>query len=377
VGAGTRTTGRAWLARGFLAALGLLVASGFVSAAPVTARLEAPPNVKHLPPDCLPDTRLGDPGRVRFVVWCSVRPGKLHFEIEAAPGTRFTSIPAHASVGGEGAHGEFHCLPTGKGARCAGYVGGPLTIRGDIGVAPGHRCDPVRVRTHFLNAGGAPLGCPGVRGETLRPRRGYYRGFRLSVGLDPGLRHKPAVLERRIDRAIANWRRGEPVARVTNAEVGAPLLPREQRVSEFRDELLDITVDALERWVPDHADDTYAGYTLDTSGFPIIRVGFTGDQAAQLAAFKRQADLFAPSRVQGFLVAPEYSESQLDDYEEQVIAYLESKNGSLINSVGRGLAPDKVEIGTEHVAKVKQLLLGMFGTLDPFLVSFEQPAELL
>ncbi|MGD9735645.1 MAG: hypothetical protein AB7V58_08570 [Solirubrobacterales bacterium] len=359
--------------------LALLIAAGLLCA-PAAAAHSALPNVEHLPPDCLSDTRLGGPGKIEFVVWCSVRPGKMRFEIEPAAGVRLNSVPARVAASGEGARGHFRCQRTRKGARCAGYVGGALTLRGKLGVAPADRCEPLRIKTYSFLAGGKPLGCPDTRKPRLRIDWPYFRGFRIDDGMEFDLRGDRPAIDRRIRKAVANWRRGEPVARVMASEMGLPLLPLEVRRLELREELLSQTTDALERWVPDHAADTYAAYTIDTSGPVVIRIGFTGDQAAQLALFKRQNELFAPAQVQGFLIPPRYSEKQLGEYEDQLVEVLvagDSPLSGLVNSVGRGLIPAKVEVGTEHVAKVKRLLLEMFATLDPFAVRFEHPAVLL
>lgn len=365
--------------RGWVGALAPLIAA-LLLCAPAGAAPQKLPNPEHLPPDCLPDTRLAGPSEIEIVVWCGIRPGKMRFEIEAAEGVRLASVPRSVPAHGEGARGPFHCTRTRKGARCAGYVDGPLTVRGKVRVAPGDHCEPIRVKTRFFISGGKPLGCPGTKESKPGNGWGYYRGLRADWGLDYDLRDDQRAIDRRIRRAIANWRRGEPVARVTAASMGLPLLPLEMRRLELQDALLEQTVEALERWVPDHAADTYAGYTLDTSGPVVIRIGFTGDQAAQLAQFKRQNELFAPQRVQGFLVPPQYSEKQLGEYENRLLEVLETGDSPLarlVNSVGSGAVPAKVEVGTQHVAKVKRLLLEMFGTLDPFVVHFARPAVLL
>lgn len=362
--------------RGWVGAL-VLLASAALLCTPAAAAPPALPNVDHLPPECLPDTRLAGASEIEVVVWCSGRPGKLRFEIEPEAGVRLDSVPSRVSASGGGSRGTFRCHRTSKGARCDGLVGGPVTILGKFGVAPADRCEPFRVKTHFFISGGKPLGCPGTKEPQLDIDWGYFRGFRADLGLDYDLRGDRRAIDRRIRRAIANWWRGEPVARVTAANMGLPFLPLEMHRLEIRSELLTQTTDALNRWVPGHAADTYAGYTIDISGPVVIRIGFTGDQAAQLALFKQQNELFAPRRVQGFLVPPQYSEKQLGEYEERLLEVLEAGDSPLahlVNSVGSGPVPAKVEVGTQYVAKVKRLLLAMFGTLDPFAVRFQRPA---
>lgn len=42
-------------------------------------------------------------------------------------------------------------------------------------------------------------------------------------------------------------------------------------------------------------------------------------------------------------------------------------------SVGPDIEDNKVRVGTQHVAKLKCLLLEKVGTLDPFLIEFGHP----
>jgi hypothetical protein len=236
---------------------------------------------------------------------------------------------------------------------------------------------PVRIETASVISGGLPIGCPGRGPERANFDRSYMRGFRAQFGLIANLHGDRAAIARRIDRAVHNWRRGEPVARVTASEIGMPLLPFEQRKLEFRDELLNTTVDALERWLARQPTDTFAGYQIVDRWRSIIYVGFTGDQEAQLAAFKRAEKLIAPDQVKPFPVQPLYTEAQLWKLGEATFQPADSPLSQLINSVGVATLANKVEVGTEHVAKVKRLLAERFGPDAPFLVVFERPAVAL
>jgi hypothetical protein len=329
--------------------------------------------------DCIGNAslRAGRANQVRFVVWCSVQSGKVRLTIRRDHGAPILGYPSLLRPSGPGARGAFRCRRVHQTIKCAGRAHGPLTLHGTVLVAPASRCQRVFLHTAGTRFQTAPIRCPGVRAPRLQIDWGAFRGFRRGLGLDYDIRGDGAAIDRRIRSAIVAWRRGEPVARVTATSFGIPLTPVEMRRFEFREELLDRTAEALERWVPRHAVESYAGYTIDISGPVIIRVGFTGDQAVRLAEFKRQVELFAPQRVQGFLVPPTYSESQLHQYEEGILGSFDSPIGHLLTSMGTNDEANKVEIGTEHVAKMKRLLLGEFGTLDPFLVVFERPGTFL
>ncbi len=239
----------------------------------------------------------------------------------------------------------------------------------------GSRCAvPIQMRAAEADYESVPTGCPGTNRERANFGMGYMRGFRKQLGLDEDLKGNQAAIDRRIHGIVRAWRRGEPVARVSAVQYGQPLRPADQRRIEFRDELLERTANALEHWVPRHAADTYAGYEIDDEHGAIFYVGFTGDQDAQLATFKRQVKLFAPDHIQPFPVQPLYSERALYGLMEEVLELpLDSPLGRLINSLGVATLPNKVEVGTEHVAKVKLLLAERFGPDAPFLVVFSGP----
>ena len=140
---------------------------------------------------------------------------------------------------------------------------------------------------------------------------------------------------------------------------------------EFTKKLGERTSKAIESWAYRHAPKTYAGSFLEEEHGPVIfRIGFTGDQIAQLEAFKREVKLFAPAHIQSFPVPPTYTEQELEGLSEEVF---ESQTCCLFDSVWSNIEANKVEVGTQHVARAKRLLLERFGTLDPFLVVFEEP----
>lgn len=254
-----------------------------------------------------------------------------------------------------------------------------MVVRGWIVVPAGNRCAvPIWMRTAEIVYQSLPMGCPKTRPERANFGIGDMRRFRRELGLDEDLEGDRAAIDRRIHSIIHAWRRGEPAARVAVDQYGQPFRPADQRRLEFRDELLERTASALERWVPRHAADTYAGYDIDDEHGAIFYVGFTGDQDAQLATFKRQMKLFAPEHIHPFPVQPLYSERALYRLEEEVFEPpLDSPLERLINSLSILVLANKIEVGTQHVAKVKRLLTERFGADAPFLVVFARPGVLL
>lgn len=326
--------------------------------------------------DCVGQSSLesGRPEEVHFVVWCGVQSGKVRFSFGGHGAPDLVDFERRVRPTGEGAGRSFRCRREARTVKCAGLARGPLVLRWSVRVPPGSRCLPLRLHWAGSGYGGAPMGCPHVPVPRAPRDFRYFREFRQEFGLDGDLHGDKAAIDRRIRGTVAAWRRGEPVARVSEQELDLPLRPADMRRLEFEGKLLNRAIAALESWAPRHAPNTYAGYFMEMENGPVIfRVGFTGDQVAQLEAFKREVKLFAPGRIQPFLVPPRYSEQELENYVEAVVELAEARGGRLLTSIGADIEANRVSIGTQHVATVKRLLLEEFGTLDPFLVEFGHP----
>lgn len=367
-----------------VAIAGLLASAAAASPLPVAS----PSVVKSgdLARDCVGEAALDGrrSGAIRFIAWCSVQTDEARFSLRRAgegrpqPGAPILSFSPRPETTGPGAGRRFRCQRQAESLHCAGSKSGPVVVRGTIVVPVGSRCAvPIRMNAAQADFQGLPIGCPGTHRERAHFSIADMRRFRRELGLDEDLKGNRAAIDRRIHGLIRAWQRGEPVARVSAVQYGQPFSAADQRRLEFRDELLDRTVDALERWVPRHAADTYAGYDIDNEHGVILYVGFTGDQNAQLAAFKSQVKLFAPSHIQPFPVRPLYSERALSRLEEEVLEPVDSPLARLVVSLGILALPNKVEVETEHVAEVKRLLAERFGLDAPFLVVFGRPGVLL
>lgn len=322
---------------------------------------------------------------IRFIAWCSIQSGEARFSLRRARESRLrvsapiASFSIHPETTGPGAGRRFHCRRQVETVSCSGKKSGPVVVRGRIVVPAGSRCAvPIRIRAAVATYQRVPMGCPGAHRERANFGMGYMRSFRREMGFDEDLKGDQAAIDRRIHGLVRAWRRGEPVARVFASWLGQPLRAADQRRLEFRDELLERTASALERWVPRHAANTYAGYEIDDEHGAIFYVGFTGDQDAQLATFKRQMKLFAPEHIRPFPVQPRYSERALYKLEGEIFQPpFNSPLERLINSLSVLALPNKIEVGTQHVAKVKRLLAERFGADAPFLVVFARPGVLL
>ncbi|HZO07384.1 MAG TPA: hypothetical protein VFB52_13430 [Solirubrobacterales bacterium] len=351
------------------------LAVALVAAAPAPAEQGEPTR------DCVGESMLdgGNKRAIKFVVWCSIESGKFSFELQRSDGGRENPVlpilayTERPRVSGAGA-GRASCRLGAEWLRCRGQKSAQVVVRGRIAVPVGTRCAvKVRIETEMARSAGRPAGCPGTRPQRPDFGRSSLRSYRDLLGLLDGL--DPEEIRRRIDASVRNWRRGEPVARVTAQEIGMPLLPVEQRQIVFRDELLN-NMDAIEAWFRARPTDTFAGYELVDGQRPVLYVGFTGDQVAQLAELKREVKLFAPNNIEPFPVQPLYTESQLWDIGMKLVES-DPQLERLIIEAGVATLENKVRIGTEHVAKVKRLLAERFGPDGPFLVVFERGGTFL
>jgi hypothetical protein len=330
--------------------------------------------------DCVGAANLSrrQPRAFRFIVWCGVQAGKVRFSVRRAEGERLLASPRRVYPEAYGAAGNFRCRQVVETLKCAGRVDGAAVLRGFVEVPDGTRCLKVLIRTAGIRWTGRPTGCPGTRAD--RPPRDwrYMRGFRRDFGLDLDLGGDRAAIDRRIRDLIEAWIRGNPVARVTTAELGLPLRPEDQAELEYRDEYLERDAEAIERWGRQHAPDTFAGWHLDHEGGGTFYIGFVGDQERQIAEFERQVKVLAPERIEPFPTPPRYSHRELEAFEGELLDHWEiSGILHLVTSIGTNDFANRVEVGTKHVAKVRQALAELFGPENPALVVYEPPGVLL
>lgn len=255
-----------------------------------------------------------------------------------------------------------------------------MTFRGSIAVARGTRCAALLKLNVWRWTGDSrdfPSGCPRSYQERERRIPQIVRD-RAWYGLDRDLGGDRAAIVRRAEGLLAAWRRGDPVARWTSEEeaFGMPLRAFEQTELEYRDAYRERFQDLVEEgdWVEKNAPDTYAGYQLDEAAGGIIYVGFTEEPEAMLEKLKRS--LIAPDRFKPFPVQPTHTEAEL---EKIWISFPSPKSPlwGLVNGTTIDYLANKIEVGTEHVARVRRLIAAEYGPEAPFEVVFARPAVFL
>lgn len=332
--------------------------------------------------DCTTDAMLSRdaPSVVRYVMWCGIQPGRVSLTIRRPRGPEVLGFSRVAEATGPGAAGPLRCRESSRGrVSCLGRTTGPVTYRGTVTVAPGTRCgSKIELQVSSWTGGmlNFPSGCPRSYEEPVRRLGQIIRG-RANEGLDLDLAGNRGAIVRRAKGLLASWRRGDPVARWTSEEevFGMPLRAFEQAELEYRDVYRERFQDLVEEgdWVEKNAPDTYAGYELDYAAGGIIYVGFTADQDAYLAKLRKQ--LIAPERFRPFPVPPTHTEAELFQIEEQFVE--DDANWDLANMVSVNFLANKVEVGTQHVARMRRQIAVRYGLDAPFLVVFAQPARLL
>jgi len=332
------------------------------------------------PRDCTTKARLsGDaPAVVNYVVWCGVQSGPVTLRIRRPQSSPLRGFSPIAEANGPGASGPLRCHRKSRGrVFCAGRKSGPVTFRGSVTVAPGTRCaDKLKLNVWRWTGDSLdfPAGCPRSYEQPVRRLRQIISS-RAYYGLDRDLGDDHAAIRHRARALLDAWRRGDPVARWTYEEeaFGMPLRAAEQTELEYRDTYREHFQDMVEEgdWVAKNAPNTYAGYELDEAAGGIIYVGFTVEPEATLEKLKRH--LIAPDRFKPFPVTPTYTEDALEAIAEKFVA----ARNPLWNSVGIDYLANKVEVGTQHVARLRRLIAARYGPDAPFEVVFEYPAVLL
>jgi hypothetical protein len=353
------------------------LAAGPASAAP------APPEKKDRPRDCTTQSSLSgsDRSTVKYVVWCGVQTGRVTLRIRRPNDPRPLGFERRPEVSGSGASGAFECRRQ-RGGRvfCEGRKKGSITVRGTVTVPPGSRCATaikLNVWRWTGDTTSKPVGCKNAYLPQVRPIREIIRN-RAEDGLDLDLAGDRKAIVRRAMRLQRAWFRGNPVARWTSEEEawGMPLYAHEQVELEYRDEYRERFQDLVEEgdWIAKNAPTSYAGYELDFAAGGIIYVGFTVEPEATLEKLKTL--LIAPDRFKPFPVPPRYTEDELEDFQEALWPSQEPLS-RLINMSSIDYLANEIEVGTQHVARVKRLITERYGPDAPFKVVFARPAVLL
>jgi hypothetical protein len=313
---------------------------------------------------------------IRYAVWCGAQNGRVTLRIRRPHGSAPHRFSPTARASGPGAAGPLHCDSRGDRVLCSGWAHGAVTFRGKIEVAVGSRCSTKLLLNVWRWTGDTlsyPVGCPHAYSERERTVGEilYERSYR---GLDRDLAGHHAAKARRAESLLAAWHRGNPVARWGALEEAfrMPLFAPEQVELEYRETYRR----AFQRligetdWIAENAPSTYAGYEIDEAAGGIIYVGFTAEPEASLNQLKKR--LIAPDRFRPFPVTPTYTLAELEKLWLPPEGH-ETGSWKLVNGSSIDALANKVELTTEHVARVRRMIAKEYGPEAPFEVIYGRP----
>lgn len=169
----------------------------------------------------------------------------------------------------------------------------------------------------------------------------------------------------------ANTPAGE-VARSSMERWGVPLRPEDLAELEYREWLLDVNGERIDRWVEESAPGNFAGYYMDHKAGGIMHVGFTGSQAVELEKLKASLPLVAGERLQVYPATPSTPYLSLDATSDSISSEIESNATlrNLVTSLTIGEVDNQIHVGALDVAQVKSILNGAFGSTASIVVEY-------
>jgi len=219
---------------------------------------------------------------------------------------------------------------------------------------------------------------PPVPGAPVPPKFSEIEKFREDYGLEVVF---PVANERELVERIFNlinaWHSpGTPageVARASWERWGVPLRPADVAELEYREWFYEVNAGRIDQWVEATNPSSYAGYYIDHRAGGIMHVGFTQDQASQLASLKASLSLVAGERLQVYPTTPTASYLSVRATAQSVLGAIESNPtlANLIVSVEEDEAGKATRVGTPNVAQVEGILDQMLGANAPVTVEYE------
>ncbi len=219
---------------------------------------------------------------------------------------------------------------------------------------------------------------PLAPGTPVPPKFGEIAKFRAEYGLEIvfPVADEIELNERIFDLITAWWNPQTPageVARASYERWGVPLRPADVAELEYREWFYEVNAEKIDQWVEATSPATYAGYYLDHAAGGIMRIGFLGDQAAQLANLESSLSLVGGSRLNVYPTSPTVSYLSVRATAESVMDAIESNPtlADLVIGVEEDESGRTVRVGTEHVAQVEGIVDQTLGSDAPVTVEFE------
>lgn len=218
---------------------------------------------------------------------------------------------------------------------------------------------------------------PPPEGDPVPPRFNDILRFREEYGLEVVF---PVANESELNERIFNlmgaWNNpntpaGE-TARASMERWGVPLRPEDIAELEYRELYLANDGPLISQWGESNYASTYAGYYIDHRAGGKLRVGFTSEQAAKVAALQQAPGLMAADRITPFGIQPQHSLAALSSLANHLPNQLPGSTiGHLVTRSGIDVPANQVRVGAVDPPPVQAYLDNAYGTTSPLETEYD------
>ncbi len=250
---------------------------------------------------------------------------------------------------------------TNTAAHAPGYLNLEVVAKDSLGQSVGER--------FFDNV---PYTAPPAPNLPIEPTFEPTLKFREDFGLDIDLKGDEEAIHARVWKVLNNWELGESVARGSMDRWGAPLYPADVAELEYRERYIAQDGPIIRQWGESNALGSYAGYYVDHRAGGLIRVGFTSNQAEQIAALKQASGLIATDRIVPFLSVPTNSLASMGTIATEIPQRVSSRPDitSILTKSGVDVSGNTVLVGATNPAAAANYFSATFGANAPIQISF-------
>lgn len=174
------------------------------------------------------------------------------------------------------------------------------------------------------------------------------RQFREEFGLDLDLKGNERAIAERIFNLIDAWHEpGTPEGQVAQAsweKWGVPLRAADVAELEYRERYIEQDAAEITTWAAGNAKTSYAGWNVENAAGGIVRVGFTAEEAAHVAALKSylaSQGVPAVDRVEPASSPPSYPLVSLYEMAEKLMS---SPGAGTLEVVSVDEAADRIDV---------------------------------
>jgi YD repeat-containing protein len=224
-----------------------------------------------------------------------------------------------------------------------------------------------------------PQSPPPSIGAPVPPRFKDIKKFREDYGLEVVFPVANEIkLNERIFNLIGAWYNpNSPAGQVARASMerwGVPLRPEDVAELDYREQLYSANAARIEQWVEQTNPSSFGGYYLDHRAGGIMRIGFLGNQAEQLADLASSLSLEGGSgRLSIYPSPPTAPYVAVRATTEALLGAIDSNptlRGLVVN-IEDDEAGKATRVGTPNVAQVEGILDQTLGANAPVTVEYD------